>query len=311
MSKIDKYYFNHYHNLYDFNDKDRCVSNLITYMLSRTQRMFKYKGLPESIPAHVFEEFLQTNGNVCVAQVSDTLYAFTGGLGGEPNVYYEPTLYIVANPALNLSKSFVIDKDCVVIRNTSMWQSILPLFSRYATAIMENEISMRIMSINSRHTNVFSAGDDRTYASALKYIDDIEKGKLGVISENQFLEGVKVHPTANTSGQRITDLIEYQQYLKASWYNELGLNSNFNMKRERLTENESEMNVEILMPLADDMLANRKDGLEKVNAMYGTNITVEFDSSWNKENKYERSENNDSEVSEDVQSRNEIEEPVS
>lgn len=79
-----------------------------------------------------------------------------------------------------------------------------------------------------------------------------------------------------------TDLIEYQQYLKASWFNEIGLNANYNMKREKLSTTESQMNSDALLPLVDDMLEQRRLGVEKVNEMFGTNITVDFCSSWKK-----------------------------
>jgi hypothetical protein len=78
----------------------------------------------------------------------------------------------------------------------------------------------------------------------------------------------------------ITDLIEYHQYLKASLYNELGLNANYNMKRESINSNESQLNDDMLHPLIDDMLARRREALEEVNKMFGTNISVEFNGAW-------------------------------
>lgn len=70
--------------------------------------------------------------------------------------------------------------------------------------------------------------------------------------------------------------------MKASWYNEIGLNANYNMKREKLSTTESQMNNDALLPLVDDMLESRRVGLEKINAMFGTDISVEFASSWEK-----------------------------
>jgi hypothetical protein len=77
-------------------------------------------------------------------------------------------------------------------------------------------------------------------------------------------------------------LIEYQQYLKASWFNEIGLNANYNMKREKLSTTESQMNNDALLPLVEDMLESRRQCIEKVNAMFGTEISVDFASSWEK-----------------------------
>jgi hypothetical protein len=74
--------------------------------------------------------------------------------------------------------------------------------------------------------------------------------------------------------------------LKAGLFNELGLNSNYNMKRESINSNESQLNDDMLHPLIDDMLAMRREALEKVNEMFGTNITVDFNSAW-KDNEIE------------------------
>jgi len=70
------------------------------------------------------------------------------------------------------------------------------------------------------------------------------------------------------------------QYTKASWFNELGLNANYNMKRESINSDESQLNDDALLPLVDDMLNCRRLAAEKVNAMFGTSISVDFASSW-------------------------------
>ena len=90
---------------------------------------------------------------------------------------------------------------------------------------------------------------------------------------------INITPFQSVAGI-LTDLIEERQYVKASFFNELGLNSNYNMKRESINSNESQLNDDMLHPLIDTMLAMRKEALEEVNAMFGTNITVEFNSAW-------------------------------
>lgn len=266
---------------YDPRAKDQVQQSHIMYMLARSQQMFRYTGLPETIPARILELYLQANGHLCFAEHSGELYIYTGGLGGEPDVYYQPTLYTVSNPAQGFSKNFVINKDCVVMKNDSMYMGLIPLYSRYAYHLAENELSLLVADINSRIVGLISAGDDRTLASAKKYLSDIESGKLGIIGENAFLDGIKTQPfSAQGARGLLQELIEYEQYLKASWYNDIGLDANFNMKRERLTENEVELNGDSLLPLVDDMLSCRQEALEKVNEMFGTNITVDYASAW-------------------------------
>lgn len=281
-SRTYSYYFDKFGlNLYDFNDKERCQRNYIMYMLNRTQRLFEYKGLPDTIPQRMLEFMLQINGFACFAKHNGKLYAFYGGLGGEPDEYYRPTTCVVSNPALKFSDTFKIHENCVIVRNDSFLYGLIPLFSRYATAMVENDISFRMASINSRIEMLLSAPDDATKKAAEKFLEDLADGKLGVIAENAFLDGIKAQEVGRTM-RTFTDLIEYQQYLKASWFNEIGLNANYNMKREKLSTTESQMNNDALLPLVEDMLENRRQCIEEVNEMFGTKISVDFASSWKK-----------------------------
>lgn len=266
---------------YNFADKTRCIDTLVSYMLNRTHAMFEWEGLPKSIPARVLELYLQTNGNVAFYKYNGDLYVFTGGLGGEPNAYYMPTIYTIANPALKLTANAKIGFDCVVMANDTMYTGLMPLFSRYATAITEAELSIQLASINSRIIDLISAPDDRTKASAEQFLKDIINGKQGIIAETAFLDGIKAQPYGTTGNSNtITNLIELIQYLKASWYNEVGINANYNMKRESLNTTESELNDAALLPLIDDMLICRQRGADEVNAMFGTTISVKLASSW-------------------------------
>lgn len=289
---------------YDFRDKRYNISRQIQYMLSRTQSMFEWSGLPDSIPQRNLELYLQVNGNACIYKYNDTLYAFTGGLGGEPDVYYMPTIYTIANPALKLSVNAEIGKDCIVIPNDSMYTGLLPLFQRYATGMVETELSIWIASIQSRLVSLISAQDDVTKASADQYIADVFDGKLGVIGERKFFEDLKVSPfTTSGTSRAITELIELMQYQKASMFNEIGLNANYNMKRESINSGESQLNNDALLPLVDDMLKSRQVALEKVNSMFGTSISVSLNSSWEdneieiekEQDEIEGGENDDSE----------------
>lgn len=283
---------------YDFKNKDRNIDDMLRYMLRRSTQMFKYNGLPKTIPKYILELYLQTNGNVCFYKHDGELYVFTGGMGGELNEYYLPTIYTIANPFLKLTKNLVIDKDCVVVANDSCYQGMLPQFKKYATGLVENELSMNIASINSRIISLISASDDRTLKSAEAYVKHIYDGDLSIVSEDAFLDGVKVQPYAKATNDTLSKLIEYNQYLKASWFNDIGLNANYNMKREAINSNESQLNDDMLFPTVDDMLERRKEGLEKVNEMYATNITVELNSSW----RY-----NVDEINNSVQTENETE----
>lgn len=258
--------------------KNISLANEITY--NKTMAMFKYHNLPNTIPCYELENLLQKNGFACIAQVEGSLYAFDGGLGGEPDVYYRPTICTVANPALKLTRDFEIDKDCIIVKNDSNMVGLSHTIAKYNTLLAENEITMLIALINSRMNIIFSGADSATKASAEQYLNMIVQGKLGVISDNAFLESLKIQIGSTTRNNVFEDLIRLNQYLKAGLNNAIGLNSNSAMKKERLITAEIDVNNTALYPLIDDMLECRRIAIEKINAMFETDISVELNSSW-------------------------------
>lgn len=278
----------------DILDKRKSAYNYMMLMFDRTNQMFEYNGLPDTIPAYNLELFLQINGHIGFVEVGENLYALPGHWGGAPDPYYRPTLYTIANPALGIGNGFRIVnhlppydsvnwnamEPCVMMRNDTNLRGLFYLFSRYATELTENDISIRSAQINSRQQTFISAATDPEIASAQAYLDNLEKGKIIAVGEKAFLDGVKAVNLSVQSANVIIQLIELQQYLKASWYNEIGLNANFNMKREYLSEEEIRASTDVLLPLIDDMLRCRKEAVSVVNSTFGTNITVEKNSAW-------------------------------
>lgn len=261
-------------------DKDKSVNGYIRKMLAITQAMFVYKGLPETLPQSNLENLLQTNGNVFVTEVEGKLYAFTGALGGVPNAYNEASEYIVSNPYLQLNKSYKIDVEGVLIKNDSGANSLLPIFGKYGVLCSDTLLSLNTCSVLSRITMLISASDDKTKQSADDFVNKIMQGDFSVIGENAFFKGVNLQSISTQSANQITQLIELLQYFKASAFNEIGLNANYNLKRERLNTSEVQMNVDALNPYVDNMLQERKKAVEKINAMFDTAISVELGSSW-------------------------------
>lgn len=293
---------------HDILDKQKGLEHYISYMLDRTNSMFEWSGLPSTITSHQLELYLQVFGYAAFVQVDETmpihvpkqistppgLYIFCGGVGGERDIYYRPKLFTAANPRLkgSIQSTILYEGDdpngiehpCVLMGNDHEYMGLLPLYNRYAQQMVENDISIRSAQINSRAQVGIEAMTDRDKESARKYLDDLEAGKIGLIGETPFLDGIRVSNISTHSPNTIIQLIELQQYLKASWYNELGLNVNFNMKREYMSEEEIAVNTDILLPLVDDMLNTRREAAEIINKVFGLNVSVEKSSAWaNKE----------------------------
>jgi hypothetical protein len=266
--------------MYNYENKELNYRQQINYFLTRTLNMFEYQGLPDSLPAIELEKLLQKQGKAFITKVEDELYVFPATGGGEPNVYGHDTKVVVSNPYLNYNATLDISEDGVLVKSDDLTLGLLPLIEKYSYYLTENEISMNLATVNSRIQTLMSAGDATTQASAELYLKRVFDGKLGIIGENRIFEGIKVQTAQANSNSYVTHLIEYQQYVKASFYNEVGLNANFNMKRERLTSNETNLNIEALYPLIDDMLQCRLEAVDKLNTKYDLNVTVQFGSVW-------------------------------
>lgn len=266
-------------------NKQLMLKQSVFQMLNKSIKIFKYRNLPETIKAKDLETQLQVGGFAIWKEVDGKLYTFRGGLGGEPNPYYLPTIATVANPALKYNANLKIDEECVVMLNDFFYQGLMPLFNKYGNLLVEAETSLKFAIINARVPALIQADNDSTYKSAEEFFKKVIEGKeYGIISSKEFFDGIRSHDFYKQA--YIKDLIESIQYIKGSWYNEIGLNAAFNMKREAINEAEATLNEDILYPTIDTMLECRKLALEKVNKMFGTNITVELDSVW-EQNRYQ------------------------
>ncbi len=280
MNKQDYYYNLFLGDIKYIEDKDKMMRDYVAYFLNRLCSMFKYDNLPDTIPAKYIDLYTMYSGCCLFYKHNGNYYVSYGGLSGYPDVYYQPTQFTVANPALKLSKTFNIDVDSVLIRNDALMVGVMPLLKRYCALMVENVVSMRMEIINTRIPFIIGASDDATKDSAELFMKKIIEGKLSVIGESKFLEDLKVLSTRTAQSSNLTNLIEEQQYLKASLYNELGLNANYNMKRESINSNESQLNDDMLTPLIDDMLHERELAIDKINELFGLDIKVSFNSAW-------------------------------
>ena len=270
---------------YSYKDKTRNILVSNNYMLAKTLSMFEWENLPETIPYKELEKILQVNGYAFITEVNGELYAFSGGLGGVVDAYGNPTEIIINNVGLKFNKTLNIKNDGVLIHNDDMNMGLIPLLERYNTFLVENDINMMMYGYNSRTQKLISASDDKTKASAELVVRKSIDGEIAVIGESVIFEGVKVHSGNSNNGQSITSLTEFHQYIKGSLYNELGLSANINMKRERLTEGETEVGDDSNYPFIFNMLKCRMKAMELINAKYSTDINVDFGSVWAKTSK--------------------------
>lgn len=279
-------------------NKEESAREFATYFLIRIMDMFTYKGLPEEIPVDCLNKLLFMDGWTWFTKYKSTnqlgeevdrFYVFNGKMGDAIDAYYRPTRVIISNPGANCYKDYLLHKqkggtyygdDGVILRNDTLYHGLMPLIYRYAYLLAENVITLHSADVFLRIIALISASDDKTVASANQFINNIKDGKMSTISEGKFFEGVKLQSPPSNNGSYLTQFIEYQQYFLGSFFNEIGLNANFNMKRESIAKSESSLNEDSMLPLCHNMLKCRREDLAVVNEMYGLNIEVDFNSAW-------------------------------
>ena len=260
-------------------DKHKLLKQFKNNQLNKSLTMFEWSNLPETIPQVELEKMLQINGYAVIAEYQGKLYAFQAGFSGQ-DPYNQPTKAIVNNPALKNNTTYTIGEDCIVIKNDDMKQGLNGIYEYYGQRLIENQITMLMTDYNLRMPFTISSSDDQTTQSAKMYLKKIIDGSLGVIGEQKLVKALSVTPTNSKKTATFADLYGYQQFIIAQLNNTIGLATNNNMKRERLTTNEIEVNKNASYPLVDNMLKNRQQAVDAINEMFNTDVSVEYSSIW-------------------------------
>lgn len=256
--------------------------------------LFKWEGLPETVNERFLMMQLILTGRVVWFADNGNIYALNGSWGGTPNCYYEPTEWIVANPVLgsktlkvrNMDGSGSIDKldgivmgltDVDLIKQNPTKGGLYRLIYQTAGLLADNISSLNISQINGRVSQIWTADNDALARTFEEICKDIYEGHPYKVVSQDILNKVNAVPTAQTGqSNTLLNLIEAHQYILASFYNEIGLPSNWNMKRERINTAETELMTGSLDVSIYNMEKNLQAAVEKVNELFGTDISVRF-----------------------------------
>ena len=262
-------------------------------LTNKACNLFVWEGLPETVDERSLNMGLILKGKVCFTKFNDKLYALTGQIGGEPNAYYLPTEFIIANPVLGSKQVKVRQKDGsssleglegILMGNSDVdllsdraKGGLFSLIYQYAGLLSDNVSSLNVSQINGRVSQIWTADNEAIARTAELVLKEIYEGKPYKIVSQDILDKVGVLAAAQ-SGQSNTllNLMEIHQFFLAQFYSELGIIANYNMKRERINTAESEMNSGSLDINIWNMLENRRIAVEQINELFGTSISVEL-----------------------------------
>ena len=262
-------------------------------LVNKVCNLFKWENLPETVDERFLMVNLMLGGRVCWFDHNGRIYALDGNWGGEPNVYYRPTQFIVANPVigsktltvLNKDGSNSIDKlDGILMPltdadyfNDSEQGGLYRLIYQTAGLLADNISSLNVSQINGRVSQIWTADNDTMARTVEEVVRDIYEGHPYRVVSQDILNKVNAVPTAQTGqSNTLLNLIEAHQYILASFYNEIGIPSQWNMKRERVNTAETELMTGSLDVSVYNMEKNLKAAVEKINELFGTDISVRF-----------------------------------
>lgn len=270
--------------IYDVADVNTGFKYWFWKLLNICISMFDYSNLPPMLPQREIESNLILTNHCVVFQDSKNqlITASTNIYGFD--VYYNPTDAVYANPVLKFKK-LTIGMNCEIIYNNNLKDNINYIPSdgglksfiyRYSRMLADIESTINIYTVNSRLTSYPVASNDKVAQSIKSFFRKVKSGKNAVISDDAIIQefrNVDVNRASIKDG--INDLLIARDKILEQFYRDIGVRM-YNPKKAQVTEDEIEVNNQLLLISKDDMLKQREDGVNRINDMFGTSITVKI-----------------------------------
>lgn len=280
---------------YDFKNKLTALDYFVKTNENRTIGMFDYGDkLPETVPEDEYEKIVQNDGaGLLIRWPREDGEFYVVQANGVPpyDVNRMPKFYLVNNPWIDcINEKFEVGVDCVLIKNDPWMLGMKIILEKNGSLMLEGDLTLKMALVNFRAAFVATSDDDDTDESMRIFFEKLEAGDFSVIHDSTMSGKIGMNPMLSNASGYLTQAIEALQYIRGSFFNDIGLNANYNMKRERQTENEAGLNEDILRTLPDAMLEERVKAWKKAFEIWGDaigDVKVKFGSSWSQYNKEE------------------------
>lgn len=245
------------------------VNQLLEYMM----KLFSYKNLPDSIPDHEIDLYLYLYGHCGITRGNKT-----GKLIAVVPMMSDPTDY------LDVFKKYTwatpiqdgqvyINKSGILIDNTKLHNSSYPLIHTTAAKLAHIDTTIICSLVNARDTVAVKVISQKFANDARAYQNQKYNGNPFFIVDKGF-STIEFEDCKTDKNFNVRELADTQQLILAEFYENIGINKTVE-KRERMITAEADTNKQLLKLNIMNMFECRKEGIRKVNEMYGTDITVE------------------------------------
>lgn len=204
----------------------------------------------------------------------------------KPTIYYMPSKILVVNPTFKgYSYTLTPGKDCAVIycREVDRYQygretgGLYGLIATHAQLLADNTISINTATKNMRLTNIIAANDNLTVKSIDEVLGAMYAGVPYKCVRSSLVDQLTSVPmTDHTNTQQLLQLIQARQYIYAHFYEQIGLKTHDQIKKERLISSEVDEGTELAVFNIQDMIATMQNGIDECNRIFGTKIEIEL-----------------------------------
>lgn len=277
-------------------DKMTLYYHFFRTLYNNASKVILLEGLPDDADYHFILSQLLLVGKIQVFQDKGKVYLLNGNLGGKCDEYYYPTRVLVANPIIG---SFDLErgKEAVPvyltpadrILDSPLRTNVLPggmysLISMCANVLSECITTINTTLMNTRVHAIYTADSDSAAKSAEPILKAIYMGKPYSVVTSELLERLNVNPLSEHGlATTLTETVEICQYILAMFWNGLGVDMPFNMKRERLVTAEVDKNLQSLIVPVQTILETLNEGFEKANALFKTKMRAILNPDFNVE----------------------------
>lgn len=250
------------------------------YLLQKAIAVFKWD-LPELWAKNYFLYVLYCWGYIAVVNTDKFgVICQACSLSGY-DVYYQPTHATIANPLLKGILQPKIGTQCELIRLQPDYGSIMDKINFYADMLSLSAETAGTNLFNSKLAYVFAASSKNSAESLKKLYDRIASGEpASVVDKNLFNEDGSPNWlmfNQDLRGSYIAgDILEDMRKWELKFCSDLGIPNSNTDKKERLITSEVESNNVEVKLWADLTLEQLKTSCEKVNDMFGTNLSVDW-----------------------------------
>lgn len=265
-------------------------SGYMQELTNKITSMFDFKGLPETVSENFFKLALVLFGECAIIKDNSNYYAVKGQRSGKPNAYYIPQGYVYANPAIN-SRTFEDVKtdnnitifyltpfDETTLSGSGMWA----LINRTARTLADIDVSINTAVKNSRVVGFCECDSDTIKTRLDEAFKKMRNGEDVFSVKSGFENEIKLNPflTGANLPETIRELVELRQFVIANFYHALGINSNYNLKRAQISNEEIKTNDDILIINTYEIIKQLKIGCDELNAKTDLNVSVDYSEPW-------------------------------